>query len=465
MEAKLKEFIEALKEFAMESEAEIYIVGGYIRDRLLDPKIKPKDIDFVYSGPIYDLIKKMQNRGYRFYEVKEEAGIYGTVISDLHIDISKMKGDSIQEDLLKRDFTINANALNLVDMKIIDAFKGKRAIESRILQEVSESSLKDDPIRILRGMRFYIKYGFHFSLHTEESVVKYAHMLKQCASQRVFNELMNIIQWDTNGSAFELLDSYHILENIIPYINELKAIGKCKNHLEDTFTHMNLTYKTFKEFMTGIIKIKNYNLCELDEIIGNFSMKEYIAFSCFTQDIGKYFCYEEKGEMISFDNHEKAGAEIMEQKCRELKFPKEALKLVVCLIRNHMEPVELFKMRQECTFNKRLYDFFHLNSRYVPFILIASYCDIYASMMINDSWDEKNSFAQFVEELLIKFSKYTDIIRNKWIDGNFIMENTNSKGQEIGYIVNEVNQLIFSGVIKNKNESEEYILSNYNKIY
>lgn len=464
MEAKVKEFIKALKESAIESEADIYIVGGYIRDRLTDPKIKPKDIDFVYSGEIHDLIQKMKCRGYRFFLVKGDADIYGTTISSLHIDIAKMKGRNIQEDLQKRDYTLNANALNLIDMKIIDLFKGRMAIESRILQEVNENSLKDDPIRILRGMRLYIKYGFHFSLHTEESIVKYAHMLPECKGERLFNELMSIIQWDKDGRAFELLDNYHILEYIIPYVNELKTIGKCKYHLEDTFTHMDLTYKTCKELLNGTIGIKNYDWRQLDEKIGNFSMREYIAFSCFVQDIGKYLCYQYRDEVISFCDHEKAGVEIMEQKCKELKFPKEALNIVTCVIRNHMVPVELFNMRQKGIFDKKLYEFFHLNSKYIPFILIASFCDVYASKLINDPCDEKNSFLEFIEKLFILYNKYTDIISNKWVDGNFIVENTNSKGEEIRHIIYELNGLIFSGEIKDENEAKKYILSNHNKI-
>lgn len=462
MEAKLKEFINVLKELALESEAKLYIVGGYIRDRLLDSKIKPKDIDFIYSGDVYDFILKMEHRGFKFYPVKEEEGIYATVISDLHIDISKMKGESIQEDLQKRDYTMNANALDLMDMKIIDLFKGRRAIESRILQEVNENSLKDDPIRILRGMRFYIKYGFHFSLHTEESIVEFAYMLKECKGERIFNELMSIIKCDIDGRAFELLDNYHILENIMPCINELKTIGRYKYHLEDTFTHMDLTYKTYNEFLNGVINIKNFERSHLDEKIGNFSLKEYIAFSCFSHDVGKYSCYKEQDEKISFCNHEKVGAEIMEQKCNELKFPKEALKLVVCIVKNHMAALGLFKISKEDIFLQKLYEFFRLNEKYVPYILIASFCDVYATKLIHDPEDEKNSFLEFIEELLISFNKYTDIINNKWVDGNFIMDNTNRKGEEIRHIIDELNELRFTGVIKDKNEAKKYILSNYN---
>jgi poly(A) polymerase len=464
MEEKLKGFIAELKCLAQENETEFYIVGGYIRDKLLNSKAKLKDIDFVYTGDIYVLVEKLEAKGFRFYPVKEEEGIYGTVISDLHVDISKMKGDTIEEDLQKRDYTINAIALNLVQMKVIDIFKGRRAIESRILQEVNENSLEDDPIRILRGMRFYIKYGFHFSLHTEESVVKFAYMLKECKGERVFNELMNIIQCDKDGRAFELLDNYKILENIMPYICELKTIVKSKDHLEDTFTHMDLTYKIYKELLNGVLDINNIDISILNDKIGNFSLKEYIAFACFSHDIGKYVSYSEQGEKISFYNHERAGAEIIEQKCNELKFPKEALNIVVSVVGNHRIPLELFEIRKDSIFNKQLYEFFHVNNKYVPYIIITSFCDVYATKMIHDPLNEKNSFKEFIEELMILFKKYTNIINDKWIDGNYIIDNTNKLGEEIGRIINEVNELRFLGVIKNKSEAQEFIISNYKNV-
>jgi len=460
MEDKLKEFIEMLKNIALENKSELYIVGGYIRDKLIDPRTSPKDIDFVYGGDILHLIEILSTKGFKFYPIKEDEGIFTSTIYNIQIDISKMKGNSIEEDLSKRDYTINANALSLLDMQMVDLFKGRRAIRSRILQEVNEKSLENDPVRILRGIRLYIKKGFHFSLQTEENVVKFAYMLKNCNGERVFNELMNIIQCDVDGRAFELLDNYKILENLIPYTNELKCVGKCKYHLEDVFSHMDLTYKTYKELLIGRIKLNNFDSIILNEKIENFDLREYIGFACFNHDIGKYVCYRRDGDNISFINHDKAGAKIIEDKCNELKFPKEAINLVAGVVKNHMKPLGLFKLKDE-EFLKETYKFFYSTYKYIPYILITSFCDVYSTKIIYDPKCEKILFKEFIEKLFILYKEYSNIINNKWIDGDFIMQNTNKRGEEISNIIYRINELRFLGVINNKNNAQKYILSKY----
>lgn len=452
MEMVLKRLIEDIKCSALELKGEVYIVGGYVRDKLMDPKSKPRDVDFIYGGNILDIIKSLSLKGYCFYAVNEEEGIFSTNLQDCTVDISNMKGQFIEEDLGKRDYTVNAVALNLMDMKIIDPFKGRTAIKSRILQEVGENSLKDDPIRILRGMRFYIKYGFHFSIYTEEHVLEYGKMLKESKGERVLGELMSIIQNDVDGRAFELLDNYKILENIIPYIHKLKSIGKEDYKQLDVFSHMDLSYKTYKELLNGRINLDNFNTNMLKNAIGNYTLSEYLSFANFVHDIGK---------AIHIENHYGEGGNIIEGLCQELKFPKEGLKIVVSIVKNHGIPYKLFKERNELHIKENIYGFFIENQKYVPYILIGSFCDIYAARIIYDGENEKDFFKAFIESLFHLFDEYNRIVGNKWISGDFILENTIRTGKDIGIILEEVNKLVFIGKINNKEEAKGYIISKY----
>lgn len=281
------EFLKVLKESLNEVGGEAYLVGTFVRERLIDFKSQPSKLDIIYNGDINKLLMSLDNKQFSFYSLKENKDSYRYNDRNIVFNITKMKGKSIEEDLSKRDFSINAISLKLIENKIIDPFNGRKAIECRIIQNVSDTSIEEDPIRILRGIRFCIRYGMHFNLETEKKIVDLSCKLKSCNKERLFTELMKLMEVDNNGRAFEVLDNYGVLKNIFPYMEELKTVGKCKYHTEDAFTHMKLTYEMFKDVTKGRIKIEGLNLQSLEEHIDNFKVRECVSLACFLHDIGK----------------------------------------------------------------------------------------------------------------------------------------------------------------------------------
>ncbi|WP_406543627.1 hypothetical protein [Clostridium ljungdahlii] len=279
----MKDFIKSTREVISKVGGEVYLVGGYIRDRLISITAQPKDIDFIFNGNIEKFMEELENRQYKFFPIKQEIGIYRCMLGNNSIDISLMEGDSIEEDLKKRDFTMNAIAIKLSGdkVKVIDPFYGRRSIDNRIIKSVTDMSLENDPIRILRGIRFCISYGMHFNLDTEKCIEKLCYKIMDMPMERVFKEFMLILERDDYGKAFEVLDNYGILKNIIPYIEELKTIGKCAYHIEDIFTHMNLTYCVFKDILNGKVSVKGLNLHVFQDKIGDFKLREYMSLACF----------------------------------------------------------------------------------------------------------------------------------------------------------------------------------------
>lgn len=387
-----------------------YLVGRYIRDKLIDSKSKPKNIDLIYEGDIVKLIDYMRDIGYEFSNLKSNVGIYKTVHGDITINISLLEGKTIQEDLQRIDFTINAIAMNLTENKIIDPFNGRNAVKSRIIQRVTDSSISDDPVRILRGIKLYISKGMHFNLETEQDIMKMAYRITYCDKKRVFSELMRIIKCDKDGKAFEILDSYNILKNMFPYIEELKKIGKCKYHIEDVFTHMNLTYSVFKDILNGRLEVDGLDLNIFDKNIGDFRLKEYIAFTCFLHDIGKFNCYKKVGQDISFYKHDKEGAKIAGEICEDMMFPKESVEMIQTLIEGHMYPLGIYKAEVK-NMKKTLYKFFEKYGQYTIQLLILSFCDIYATTMLFDPHNDKEKYKIFIEELLNGFKEYIKYCR------------------------------------------------------
>lgn len=454
----MKDIIEDIKDILNNLGGSAYIVGGYIRDKLIGCNKVPEDLDIIYDGNIHVFIEKLIEKGYNIFPIKEDMKIYRGIFHGSTLDISELKGNNIEEDLQNRDFTLNAIALKLIDNKIIDPFKGRDHIKARIIHEVNESSIKDDSIRILRAYRFAIKYGMHFSKECENSIIKSGKYIKDCPKERIFNELIKIIEDDVQGVLFRELDRYGVLKELLPYIEELKIIGKCRYHIEDAFTHMNLVYENFKELLKGNLSIKGLDISIFDENLANISIKNYIAFAAFCHDIGKAKCYKKIDDKISFIGHDKEGAVIVRNVCNELGFPKRGQELIEKLVEAHMYPLGLCKNNVK-NYKKSFYKFFSRYDKYIPYILALSYCDMYATKMLYDPDGEENIFKEYIEKLLEEYKIYRKVKDNRLLDGEKVIEVTKAQGKDIKLVLEELDKKIYFGDISNVEEAIKYLQS------
>ncbi|WP_410506307.1 HD domain-containing protein [Haloimpatiens sp. FM7315] len=443
------DILKKIKRVAIENEIEVYIVGGYIRDKLMPSKEIPLDLDLVCKGDITKIVLCLNECGFNSFFLKEELNMYRFTKGATTVDLCSLKGKTIEDDLKERDFTLNAVALDLVRNKIIDPFRGREHIKARVITEVTKDSIKNDRVRILRGVRFIIKYGMHFSKDTEIEVTRESIYINKCTRERVFHEIMKIINLDKNAVAFDVMDSYSILSNLIPYIEENKKIGKCKYHLEDAFTHMNMVYKIFKEIVLGKISINGFDFKILNNKIGDYSIKDYLAFAAFNHDIGKSLSYRKNGGKVSFKNHEVIGAKLIEEFCDYLKFPKAATRIVKDTVDGHMRPLKLFKEKSR----KNYFDFFKTYEDRVPYILLISFCDVYATHSIYDPNNQMEVYNKFIEELVLEFQIYKDIIKSKMISGKDIKENFRIKPLYIGEALEYIHERMYIGEIKDKNQA------------
>lgn len=452
----IRKFIYDVKDITNEIRGELYLVGGYIRNKLMNIASQPKDADFVFKGDIRELMIKLQDKDYKFFPIKESISIYRCVKGKSKIDVSLMKGNSIEEDLENRDFTINALALRLSDNKIIDLFYGKKAIQNRILKNVTDRSLEEDPCRILRGIRFCISLGMHFNLETENNIIKFKDKIMDLPKERVFNELMLIIESDKYGRAFEILDNYGILKNIIPYIEESKTIGKCKYHVEDVFTHLNLTYGIFKDILNGSINLKNLDISILDTKMGEFTLKEYAALACFLHDIGKYEVYKKVGDKVSFHKHEIKGAAICRDFCNDMKLSKKAVKYIENIVEGHMYPLSIFT-NKTVDRKKAFYKFFSKYEGYVLEIIITAFCDNCATKMLLEIKDKNLGFKEFIEDMLKEYKLYCSIRDNKILSGEEVVEVLVKSGPQVKTAIENIHRLRYLGEIVTRKDALDYL--------
>lgn len=310
-----------------------YLVGGCVRSLLLGQT--PKDWDLATSatpGQITTLFPKTfyENRFGTVTIVNEAASsetlknveitpfrLEGGYSDRRHPDTVKF-GGNIENDLARRDFTINAMALESDKGQIIDPYDGQKDIKDRIVRAVGQADdrLSEDPLRILRGIRLATQLGFSIASETAESMVKNSTLIKEISIERVRDEFCKIIMSDNPMIGLILAQKLSVLKYILPELEEGIHVKQNKDHMYDVWEH---TLRVLQHSAD-----KKYSL--------------EVRLAAMFHDIGKPRTrqFSQEKQDYTFYGHEVMGAKIAKNILNRLKFSRETEKMVVTLVRNHM---------------------------------------------------------------------------------------------------------------------------------
>lgn len=171
-----------------------YLVGGAVRDALLNRKREYLDLDFVVSDRAIDLAKQIAKE-YKagFVVLDRERQIARVVFANGTVDLARQEGNSIEQDLRRRDFTINAIAYHLETEQLIDPLNGLQDLDNKFLRMISQANLKDDPLRLLRAYRQAAQLDFAIELNTKTTIRSIAYLIERVAAERVNTELSYLL--------------------------------------------------------------------------------------------------------------------------------------------------------------------------------------------------------------------------------------------------------------------------------
>ncbi len=216
------EYFQKVREFlkGKNLSEQTFVVGGTVRDVLLNRQVK--DLDFVINEDAIKLAREFAEQINGSYVLLDEFFQIGRVVKDgITIDFSRLSGNSIEDDLQERDFTINAIATDLDLKKLIDPFNGLQDLNKKKIRMVKEENLKADPLRILRAYRFNVTLDFEIDEKTREALKKNAHLMKVTAKERVKEELWKILSVDKSSATVELMIEDEIFHVIFTYSEHL----------------------------------------------------------------------------------------------------------------------------------------------------------------------------------------------------------------------------------------------------
>jgi len=171
-----------------------FLVGGAVRDALLGRRVEHLDLDFVMPQEAVATAREVARRyGAGFVLLDADRQIARVVFERATVDFAQMEGDSLQEDLHRRDFTINAIAYSPFSHEFIDPLDGRGDLERRIIRMVRAANLEDDPLRLLRGYRQSAQLGFTIAPETMATIRELAPLLTRVAVERVRTELSYLL--------------------------------------------------------------------------------------------------------------------------------------------------------------------------------------------------------------------------------------------------------------------------------
>ncbi len=209
------EYFQKVREFlkGKNLSEQTFVVGGTVRDVLLNRQVK--DLDFVINEDAIKLAREFAEQINGSYVLLDEFFQIGRVVKDgITIDFSRLSGNSIEDDLQERDFTINAIATDLDLKKLIDPFNGLQDLNKKKIRMVKEENLKADPLRILRAYRFNVTLDFEIDEKTREALKKNAHLMKVTAKERIKEELWKIVSVEKSVKTVEIMIEDEIFKAI-----------------------------------------------------------------------------------------------------------------------------------------------------------------------------------------------------------------------------------------------------------
>jgi poly(A) polymerase len=231
-----------------------YVVGGFIRDWLLSKQTN--DVDIAVDGNALRIAEDVaEDLGGKFVLLDKVNKIARVVISEKeqrwHLDFSSFKGD-IEADLARRDFTINALAMELGQLgttpplKLIDPFSGRKDLEDKVVRAVSQQIFQDDAVRLLRAVRLAAELGFAIEPNTENLVHHYSQSIVKVPGERVREELLRLLSLPRAAYYLRYLDKLGLLLALIPELAEGKGVEQPTIHFWDIFDHSVETVDTIE---------------------------------------------------------------------------------------------------------------------------------------------------------------------------------------------------------------------------
>ncbi len=405
-----------------------YFVGGCVRDMLMRKIVK--DVDIATEAKLSQIEKLFPGRTHRvgarfstLLVVKNSIPFQDSTFRSR----DKNRPLSLVEDVQARDFSINGLAYEPIKGELIDLVGAKSDIRKKRICSIggAHAAFSDDPLRLIRAVRFAVTLGFSIEPKTLQAIKKKARMIKKVSAERIRDELTLIFTGPNPSAGLKLLDKACLLKHILPEVDKLKGVKQpAAFHPEgDVFRHTLLMLK----------QVKNPSLV--------------LAFACLLHDIGKPATFQRR-ERIRFSGHDRVGARISEKILRRLRFSNNDREDIVACVQNHMRITAAPKMRRATLIRMLARPTFEVELRLHRIDCAASHKDLTLWRFLN------RRYRQF---------KNRPLIPRPILNGYELIKIGFTPGPIFGKIHRRMQDLQLEGKLSSKSAAKKWVVDNFKK--
>lgn len=433
-------------------EKNTYLVGGSVRDLLNG--WQPADLDVAVQEDPETYCQRLEEKtGARLVRLgKPGKALHRMVGKDFIIDVTQIEGNDIYQDLGRRDFTINAMALDLESGNLLDPFHGRSDLTEKIIRKVSDGIFGADPLRLLRAFRLQAFLGFTIAPETLQLIRKEVMGITNVAGERIRDELKKMFASSTAASSLQDMSRAGLLTCLFPELSPLQECHQNAFHDFDVYDH------TIEAF------------CRLERILNNdpdpspleskiFLSSEdrfVIKLAVLLHDIGKPATrqIDQKGR-IRFKGHASKGADMAAGIFDRLRLSNTEKRRVDFIVRHHLRPLSLFIASESGTLTRKGLSHFLIQcGPLTPAVIIVALADMMAKRKKADPRTER--FIRFAGSLLIEFDRLRNEILapSPLITGNDLIKTLGlSPSPRFKKLLNTVRSAQLAGDITTRDEA------------
>lgn len=391
-----------------------YIVGGSVRDLLIGRT--PSDYDIAVLGFAQKYASDLASHisGHVVKIGKQKQMIYRVVSKKDIFDVSAVIGKTIEDDLSKRDFTINAICYDLYSKKIIDPFDGIKDLLAKNIRAVSKEVFQNDPVRLLRAYRIGAMLDFEIEHLTEKAISNDVRLIVKSAGERVKAELFKIFASIKSYAYISKMSETGLLFEIFPELSALVGCRQNKYHTHDVFNHSLAAYNKLEILLNG---------CHANPEISDFAKQEMdntrsplLKCCILLHDTGKPSSVTTDNGNVHFFGHEKISADISGCIAKRLKFSNYEANYMDFILKNHMKVLHLYESyKRKPLTDKSITRFFVKCKDYIPDLLFHAIADMESKTKNDDTGN-----GDFINFIVFLIKKYTLVYKVKQKEASLI---------------------------------------------
>lgn len=397
---------------------ELYLVGGAVRDALLQRNLH--DLDFVLPGDPRPVARQVAKALKGAYYLMDAERLTARVVlkaegsQSITLDFARQRGPDLDTDLRARDFTIDAMAVPYnPPYELYDPLGGALDLRVKRLRECSPVAFQDDPVRLLRGIRLALGLGLHIERDTLQHMKEAVSQLPRVSIERCRDELFRIFEGPQPDTAIRLLDRIHALEDLLPELPHLKGVTQSPPHTRDVWDHTLATVDALERIIAALDveyqpdSAGNLALGMLVLQLGRFREQIYrelgavvtpgrlvkglLVLGAFYHDIAKPETWQrdENGRIRNFE-HEQVGANVVVQVGKRLELSNTEINWLKILVRHHMR-IHLLAQTSRLPSRKAVYRFFRDTGGVgveVVLLTLADTLATYGASLDVDTWQK-----------------------------------------------------------------------------